>query len=381
VASKRTPLHATHIAAGARLVDFAGWDMPLQYTSVRDEQRAVREGAAVFDVSHMGRLLIRGAGAEGFLQHVVTGDVSRVAGGQALYTLLCRPDGGVIDDLVVYRGTPWRAVVNAATHDGDVAWLRQHAPDGVAVEDVSDESALIALQGPRAQALLASELPELAGPGRRLEIDLDSIPFFGWVELDLAGGPAAISRTGYTGEDGFELWIPAAAAAAVWDRLTAAGAVPAGLATRDVCRLEAALRLYGADMDERTNPYQAGLGWTVKLDKGDFLGAGALRAVKERGPDRRLIGVEVEGRTIPRHGAAVRLAAADGGTSEGGDVVGVVTSGTYSFWLRKGIALASVDAAHAAKGTRLAVESRGAAAPAVVVGLPFYRGSARPTAR
>jgi aminomethyltransferase len=361
VSPRRTPLHLNHVAAGARLVDFAGWEMPQQYTSVKEEQRAVRTGTAVFDVSHMGRFVVDGPGAAGFLQGVLTNDVSQLSEGQALYTLMCQPGGGIVDDLVVYAGRPWRLVVNAAGRVADLDWLRDRAPAGVTITDVSDESALIAVQGPGAQDLLP------AGGA-----DLDAIPFFGWVEAEVAGVPAVLSRTGYTGEDGFELWIPADRAPGAWDRMVGAGAVPAGLATRDVCRLEAGLRLYGTDMDRSTNPYEAGLGWTVKLDKGDFVGRDALLAVKSSGPDRRLVGIEASGRAIPRHGAAVRLGGAD---------VGVITSGTYSFWLQKGIGLASVDATDAARGTRLTIDARGGDAEAVVVGLPFYKGSARSTAR
>jgi aminomethyltransferase len=339
------------------MVDFSGWEMPQQYASVKDEHRAVRTGAGLFDVSHMGRFVVEGDGAGEFLQGLVTNDLTRIAGGQAQYTLLCHDDGGIIDDLVVYRGDPWRVVVNAANRDKDLAWLLEHTPPGVAVTDVSEDLSLLALQGPKAAALLPA-----AGA------DLDGMPFFGWAEGEVAGVPALISRTGYTGEDGFELFVPSDRAGSVWEALVARGAVPCGLAARDVCRLEAGLRLYGTDMDEQTNPFEAGLGWTVKLGKGAFIGSESLARIKAEGPRRTLLGVECAGRTIPRHGAPV---------SRAGENVGVVTSGTYSFWLERGIGLALVAAGVAPEGARLEIESRGGQGQAEVVALPFYRGSAR----
>jgi aminomethyltransferase len=340
------------------MVDFAGWEMPQQYTSVKEEQEAVRTTAGVFDVSHMGRFEIRGGGAGEFLQGVVTNDVGRLGPGRAQYNLLCRADGGIVDDLVVYRSEPaWLVVVNAANREKDLSWLRERAPAGIEVVDRSDELGLLALQGPEAERLLP------AG-----DVDLAGLRYFGVAEGILAGGRALISRTGYTGEDGFELFVPAARLAAVWQLLLQAGVRPCGLAARDVCRLEAGLRLYGSDMDETTNPYEAGLGWTVKLAKGDFVGREALQRIKEVGPRRELVGLGCADRGIPRHGAAV---------SSGGREIGAVTSGTYSFWLRRGIAMASVEAAAAPAGSQVEVATRGGVAAAEVVPLPFYRGSAR----
>jgi aminomethyltransferase len=343
------------------MVDFAGWDMPVQYRSVKEEQDAVRTSGGVFDVSHMGRFEVVGSEAGPFLQSVVTNDVSRLGRDRAQYTLLCRPDGGILDDLVVYRtDSTWLVVVNASNRDRDLAWLRERAAEsgaGVEIADRSDELALLALQGPQAERLLP------AG-----EVDLGSIPYFGVAEGTVAGGRALIARTGYTGEDGFELFIPAAAAVAVWDALVAGGARPCGLAARDVCRLEAGLRLYGSDMDETTNPYEAGLGWTVKLGKGEFVGRETLRRIKEEGPRRHLVGLSCAARTIPRHGAAVTAA---------GREIGAVTSGTYSFWLERGIALASVEAGAAPVGGQVGVATRSGEGTAEVVPLPFYRGSAR----
>lgn len=361
MAGRRTPLHSRHVAAGARMVEFSGWDMPQQYRSVKEEQEAVRTSAGVFDVSHMGRFEVRGDEAGAFLQGLVTNDVNRLGANQAQYTLLCRPDGGIVDDLVVYRSEDaWMVVVNAGNRDKDLAWFRDHTPAGVEVVDRSDELGLLAVQGPEAERLLPAE-----------DVDLPALRYFGIAQGLVAGVPSTISRTGYTGEDGFELFVPADRLGSVWDALEQGGVQPCGLAARDVCRLEAGLRLYGSDMDEGTNPYEAGLGWTVKLAKGDFVGREALARIKEVGPRRELVGLGSADRGIPRHGAAVSL---------GGRRIGAVTSGTYSFWLRRGIAMASVEVAAAPAGSQVEVATRSGEAAAEVVPLPFYRGSARRTA-
>jgi aminomethyltransferase len=361
MAGRRTPLHAQHLAAGARLVDFAGWEMPQQYGSVKDEQEAVRTHAGIFDVSHMGRFEVRGGNAAEFLQGVVTNDLSRVPAGRAQYNLLCLEDGGIVDDLVVYHSDDaWLIVVNAANRDKDLSWLREHAPSGVELVDRSDELSLVALQGPAAEQVLPAQ-----------GVDLGAIRYFGLAEGHVAAVPALLSRTGYTGEDGFELFVPAGEASRVWESLVELGARPCGLAARDVCRLEAGLRLYGSDMDERTNPYEAGLGWTVKLQKGEFVGREALRKARESGPRRNLVGLRCAGRTIARHGAAIGL---------GGRAIGTVTSGTYSFWLQCGIAMASVEANAAPAGTMVDVEARSGGGVAEVVAMPFYRGSVRQAA-
>ncbi len=357
MAPRRTALFEQHRAAGGRLVDFAGWEMPQQYSSVKAEQRAVREGAGLFDVSHMGRFELVGEGAASFLQSVVTNDLSRLEPNRSQYNLLCQEDGGILDDLVVYR-TPrrWLVVVNAPNRERDANWLKERAPAGVHLVDRSEELALLALQGPLAQDQLPAE-----------GVDLDAILYFGSAEGKVAGVRMLISRTGYTGEDGFELFAPAESAAAVWHALLEAGAQPCGLACRDVCRLEAGLRLYGNDMDRTVNPYEAGLGWTVKLEKGEFVGRSALAEVKARGPKRRIAGLRAGPRTIPRHGAIL---------SRAEEPIGEVTSGTHSFWLDAGIGLGLVRPECAEPGGRLSFESRGAEASAEVTSLPFYRGSA-----
>ena len=363
----RTALYDRHVALGGRMVDFGGWELPQQYTSIRDEHFAVRRAAGLFDISHMGRLVVEGGGSEAYLQRLFTNDLSPVAPGDAVYTLMCEEDGGTIDDLVVYREAADRflVVVNAANREKDMAWMRRHIPTGVAMEDHTSDLSLIAFQGPRAHALL----PRDSSP-------TDDISYFEFRPGKVAGVPALISRTGYTGEDGFELFIESGHVGEVWDAILAEGkkegVLPAGLGARDATRLEAALRLYGNDMDETVNPYEAGLGWTVKLGKGDFIGRDALRKVKEKGPRRSLAGLTTQPGDIPRHGAAV--------SHEGGHRVGVVTSGTHSFFLGHPIALALVEGPSLRVGEKVTIEVRGRQAQAEVVKLPFYRRSARSAA-
>jgi aminomethyltransferase len=345
------------------MVDFGGWEMPQQYTSIRDEHLAVRKVAGLFDVSHMGRLECRGDGAESFLQRLLTNDVAGLAPGHALYSLMCKEDGGILDDLVVYRETKDRflVVVNAANRGKDGEWMRGHLTKDAELEDRSNELCLLAFQGPRAHELLPHG-----------STATDEIPYFGFGSGRVGGVDALISRTGYTGEDGFELFVDSGSAGKVWDSILeqgrSDGVLPCGLGARDATRLEAALRLYGNDMDETVNPYEAGLGWTVKLNKGDFIGAEALGGIKAEGPRRKLIGLKTEAGSIPRHGAAVIAS---------GRPAGTVTSGTHSFFLGHPIALAMVEAASFRVGDRVGVEVRGREAPAEVVKLPFYRGSSR----
>ena len=345
------------------MVDFGGWDLPQQYTSIRDEHFAVRKVAGLFDISHMGRLLVEGAGAEAYLQNLLTNDISAIAPGHAIYSLMCLEDGGALDDLVVYREAADRflVVVNASNREKDVAWMRQHLPAGVSMTDHTKEMSLIAFQGPRAHSLM----PNGSSP-------TDDIPYFGFRAGKVAGVSALVSRTGYTGEDGFELFIESTRVGDVWDAILsegkAEGVLPAGLGARDATRLEAALRLYGNDMDETVNPYEAGLGWTVKLGKGDFIGRDALAKVKEVGPRRSLVGLETAPGDIPRHGAAVTHA---------GRRAGVITSGTHSFFLGHPIAFAMLEGPSLRVGEKVTVEVRGREAEAAVVKLPFYRGSAR----
>ena len=358
--TRRTPLYDRHVALGGRMVDFGGWDLPQQYTSIRDEHLAVRKVAGLFDVSHMGRFRVTGGGSFDFLQAVVTNDLGRIERGMAQYNLLCKDDGGVVDDLIVYWGDEgFFVVVNASNREKDLAWMREHAPAGVTIEDRTFELALLAFQGPRAEELMPSS-------------GLADIPYFGFRTGEVAGVTGMISRTGYTGEDGFEIFVAADRVGQVWDAILEKGrpegVLPAGLGARDAARLEAALRLYGNDMDEAVNPYEAGLGWAVKLDKGEFVGREALAKVHQAGPRRTLIGIKTQPGDIPRHGAAVKGEAGRNG---------VVTSGTHSFFLGHPIALAMVEVPSFRVGDKVAVEVRGREAQAEVVKLPFYRGSAR----
>lgn len=353
---RRTPLYACHLEAGARMVDFAGWDMPVQYTGVIEEHRAVRTAAGLFDVSHMGEVRVRGSAAEAFLQRLTPNDVSKLAAGRAHYSGLLTERGTYVDDVLVYRLGPedFMVVVNASNAGRDFEWIASRAEGDVEVADESDRYALLALQGPKAMEILAPiASPEAAG-----------LKYYGFLQGQVAGVPALISRTGYTGEDGVELYLAPEDAPGVWRRLLEAGAVPAGLGARDTLRLEAAMALYGHEIDETTTPFEAGLGWVVKLEKGDFLGRDALLAQKERGVPRKLVGFEVQGRGIARQGHGV---VSDGGT------VGAVTSGTWSPTYERALGLAYVPPALSAPGTSLTLDVRGRQIPAVVVEIPFYR--------
>ena len=362
-AALKTPLYKRHVALGGRMVDFGGWELPQQYTSIRDEHLAVRHVAGLFDISHMGRFRVTGNGSFEFLQGIFTNDLSRIGYGRAQYNLMCNEGGGILDDLVVYWGEEgFFVVVNAANREQDLDWMRTHAPAGVEIEDRTFELALIAFQGPRAEELTPADR-------------LDDLPYFGFRPGVVAGVDALVSRTGYTGEDGFEIFVSADHVEQVWDAILErgahAGVLPAGLGARDATRLEAALRLYGNDMDTTVNPYEAGLGWTVRLEKGAFVGRDALATIKADGAKRTLVGLQTSAGDIARHGAAV---------SSHGRPVGAVTSGTHSFFLGHPIALAMVEVASLRVGETAAVDVRGREASAEVVQLPFYRGSARSAA-
>jgi aminomethyltransferase len=363
---KRTPLHDEHVALGGKLVPFAGYEMPVQYPAgITAEHRAVREAAGLFDVSHMGELVVRGPQALELVQHVSINDAARIDVGQAQYSAMCLESGGVIDDLLIYRYPDrYMLVVNAANVDKDRGWIEtQSRAFDVVVEDVSEDTALVALQGPAAREILRP----LAN------IDVDAITYYRFGEGEVDGVPATISGTGYTGEDGFELYVAAEDASRLWRALLRAGApaglVPTGLGARDSLRLEMGYALYGNDLDERHTPLESGLGWVTKLDKGPFVGRAALLAQKEAGVPRKLVGLTVSGRGVPRPGY---------GILSGGASVGSVTSGTVSPSLGVGVALGYVPAGEAAPGTRLGIDARGRALEAVVVRPPFYsKGSIR----
>lgn len=344
------------------MVDFAGWEMPVLYSGVIEEHRAVRELAGLFDVSHMGEIRVGGEGAEEFLQYLTPNDVARLAVGQAQYSGLLNPEGGYLDDLLVYRldEREYLLVVNASNRERDLAWVEEHAPTGVVVEDRSDAYALLALQGPRAATILAG----------LTDLSLDEIRYYRFRRGQVAGRPCLVSRTGYTGEDGFELYLGPEDAGEVWDAiLTAgepAGLLPAGLGARDTLRTEAGLALYGHELDEATTPYEAGLGWVVKLDKEEFIGRDALVAERQAGPRRQLLGFTVEGRGIARDGHRLLVDSTPAGH---------VTSGTYSPTFEKGLGMAFVTEAYAEVGRRVEIEVRGRRLRATLAELPFYRRS------
>jgi len=365
--TRATPLADRHRALGARLIDFAGWEMPVQYRGILEEHRAVRERAGLFDLSHMGELWVEGPQAGAALGHALVSDPTALVPGRAQYSMLATPEGGVIDDLIVYRladggaGPRYLVVANAANTDVDRDALAERiAAFDAALIDRSAETALIAVQGPRAMSVVQPIV----------DVPLEAIRYYAIAEGTIAGGPGLIARTGYTGEDGFELFVPADDAGTVWDAMLVqgrdAGLQPAGLGARDTLRLEAGMPLYGNELDRSTNPYEAGLGRVVKLEKsGDFVGRAALREVAERGPARTLVGLTVVGRGIARHGHPI--------VSGDGDRLGAVTSGTMSPTLGLPIAMGYVPTETSEPGTMLAVDIRAAAVPAEVVALPFYR--------
>ena len=360
---KKTPLHAVHVASGARMVDFAGWDMPVEYSGITDEHLAVRTRAGLFDVSHMGEFEVAGADALPLLQWLTTNDVSRLAVGQAQYSALATPAGTFVDDILVYRlaEAHYLLVVNAANIAKDWAWIKAEAasvPGDVALVNASARYALIAVQGPEATAVLQD----------LTAVDLAGIKYYWFATGEVASVRATISRTGYTGEDGFELFVPPAQAERVWRALVDAGRSvdirPCGLGARDTLRLEACMRLSGTDMDEHTSVLEAGLGWIVGWKKDRFIGAEHLRAERAAGPSRQLVAFEMVDRGIARHGHQVMT---------NGTPCGVVTSGTQTPFLKMAVGLAMVPAALTPVGSRLDIDIRGRSSAAVVVQEPFYK--------
>ena len=358
---KRTPLHAAHVQSGAKMVPFGGWHMPVQYEGILAEHEAVRTAVGIFDVSHMGEADFAGPAALEAVSRLVTNDVAKLDVGRALYTVVCLEDGGIVDDCIVYRldDTHYRIVINASNIDKDLAHFKEHtAGMDVELTDRSRQLGLIAVQGPKAVGLCN----ELTGGA------LADVTSFGLAQATLAGHQITAARTGYTGEDGFELFVDAADTEAVWSALREAGAKPIGLGARDTLRLEARLSLYGNDIDETTNPYEAGLGWVVKLDKAHpFLGQDALRKIKADGIDRKLVGFKVTSRGIVRPGAEV----VDGDT-----VVGKVTSGGVAPTVGGAIGLAYVPKPMASPDAPLEIKQRGRAVSATQVKGPFYKRGA-----
>jgi aminomethyltransferase len=341
----QTPLHDRHVALGARMVPFAGWEMPVQYEGVIQEHRAVRTDAGVFDVSHMGELEVEGPRAHAFLQSLLSNDLDKLEPGQAQYTLLTNEGGGIIDDLIAYRLKQCRylLVVNASNRDTDFLWLKDREVSGSDARDISEEYALLAVQGPNAIERLG----------------LPAAPAFTFAEGEIDGTQVMVNRTGYTGEDGCELLCMAEDAGVLWDAVLARGVTPCGLGARDTLRLEACFPLHGNDISPETDPISAGLGWTCALAK-DFTGVNVLRAIKERGPERRLVAFVMQEKAIPRQGMTI----------EGG---GEVTSGTHSPMLDVGIGMGYVPSAEARPETELTIDVRGKPRAARIVKKPIYK--------
>jgi aminomethyltransferase len=359
---QKTPLFDCHQALKARIVEFGGWSMPIQYQGITVEHQAVRQKVGMFDISHMGKFRLQGPTILAALQKLVPSDLSAIQPGQAKYTVLLNPQGGIIDDLIIYdQGQDSSGlshaiiIVNASTTAKDFAWLSQHlTPKNIILIDESAQNILIAVQGPEAIATLQTLTPK----------DLSTIPIYWHAEITLMGQSAWVARTGYTGEDGFEVMLSPAAGIDLWNRLLELGVTPCGLGARDTLRLEAAMALYGQDVNDTITPLEAGLGWVVHLDKPDFIGREALLTQKEKGLPRTLVGLEMQGRHIARHDYEIQF---------DGQSIGIVTSGTFGPTLEKAIALGYVPTQFAKPGQTLEVMIRGKACPATVVKRPFYR--------
>ena len=361
---KKTPLNAVHRNMGAKMVEFGGWDMPVRYSGDLEEHRAVRTAAGLFDLGHMGHVEVKGRDALPFIQWLVTNDFAPLPTDRAQYTLMCNLDGGVLDDLIIYRlPDRWFAVLNAANRESDVAWMRarraERADLDVTVKDVSDDLGMLALQGPQAETILQ----------RLTSANLAGVPSFSSTEATIEGVPTLIGRTGYTGEDGFELYFPIEQNETLWNKILEAGRPeglqPIGLGARDTLRLEAKMALYGHELSEEINPLEAGLGWAVNFDKGEFIGRDALLKVKERKPARRLVGFQmVERGGAPRAGYEVQV---------DGERVGYVTSGTHAPTLNQSIGLALVRRDVAGVGKPLDIVIRGRPVRAEQVKTPFYK--------
>jgi aminomethyltransferase len=358
--ARRTPVYPAHVALGAKIIEFGGWDMPLSYSGATEEHQAIRQRCGLFDVSHMGEVELRGSEAAAVCQHLTANDVSKLRIGDAQYSLLCNDRGGVIDDLVVLRTGPDRYVliVNAANTATDVAWITERTRGRAEVIDRSAELGLLALQGPDAEVALRTLTPA----------PLASLRPFAAIDTTVAGRRAWVSRTGYTGEDGFELMLDAGDTLAVWEAVLEAvrrrGGLAAGLGARDSLRLEAGLPLHGSDVDAETTPLEAGLAWVVKLRKGDFIGRAPLAAQAEGGPPRRLVAFELAEPAVPRHGHTI---------FHDGAAAGTVTSGMRSPTLGTFIGLGYVTSGVSAPATPIAVEIRGRRVPGRIVERPFYR--------
>ncbi|MBP1993559.1 glycine cleavage system aminomethyltransferase GcvT [Paenibacillus eucommiae] len=358
---KRTPLFPVYAEHGARVIDFGGWELPVQFAGIQKEHDAVRQQAGLFDVSHMGEVTVSGADAEAYLQKLTTNDVTKLENGQCQYSLMCYPNGGVVDDLLVYKlaEASYMLVINASNIDKDIAWMKQNLSGSVELSDISETTAMLALQGPHAEkiALKLTDAP------------LQELKAFHFLsDVSVSGIQALVSRTGYTGEDGYEFYIDQADAIKLWSLLLEAGQdeglVPAGLGSRDTLRFEARLPLYGQELSQDITPLEAGLSFFVKLDKGDFIGQEALAAQKTAGIPRKLVGIEMIDRGIPRPHYPVF---ADG------KQIGEVTTGTQSPTLKTNVGLALLDKAYTQLNSEVFVEIRGVQVKAKVVSTPFYK--------
>ena len=354
---KKTPLNQLEHEFGGKMVDFGGWELPVQYTGILEEHEAVRTRAGIFDVSHMGEVTVKGPQALALLQRTTCNDVSKLENGRAQYNGLLYPTGGFVDDILIYRNSPddYFVVVNASNTDKDFEWLAEAAKGlDVDVKNVSAKYAQLAIQGPESQRLLQPIT----------DVDLASMKYYRFARGKVDGAEAIVSRTGYTGEDGFEVYVAPEHGPRIMKKLVDAGAKPAGLGARDTLRLEAKMALYGNDIDHSTTPLEADLGWMVKLEKGDFMGRDVLEREQSEGPKRKLVGFEMVDRGIARHGYPI---------VEGGQEIGVVTSGTHSPTLKKAIGLAYLPAEKSASGTEFNVLIRGKETRARVVPTPFYK--------
>ncbi|HJZ55819.1 MAG TPA: glycine cleavage system aminomethyltransferase GcvT [Gemmataceae bacterium] len=359
----RTPLYSWHVEHKARMVPFGGWDMPVQYSGIAPEHRAVRTAAGLFDISHMARFEVRGWGSLPSLERVFTNSVATMKDGQVRYGLVCQDDGGILDDILVYRWAggadcpyAFSVVVNASNRQKILDWVVRHM-DNTEIEDQTFRTTMVAVQGPKAVEICDGLLPGFGASG---------LKYYHFGATTYRGSPCIVSRTGYTGEDGFEIIVPNALAVTLWEEILARGAVPCGLGARDTLRLEAAMPLYGHELNETIDPIRAGLAWAVKLDKGEFIGREALReAAASAGQKSQRVGLEVEGKRAAREGSAIL------GTDN--TPAGTVTSGSFTPWLEKSIAMGYVEPKYTAPGTKLVIDVRGSVLNATVVPLPFYK--------
>ena len=357
---KQTPFHSIHRQLGAKMVPFGGYEMPVQYTSIIEEHKAVRTAVGVFDVSHMGEFVVKGKNAQAFLQRMTVNDVAVLVPGEAQYSAMCYDDAGIVDDLLVYKigENHFMVVVNASNVEKDFEWMNRHLMPDVDLRNESDATALLAIQGPKSQTVIQ----------KLTSVDLKSIPYYRFKEASVAGVDMILSRTGYTGELGYEIYFSPSYAENVWNALFKAGKdcgiKPIGLGARDTLRLEMGYCLYGNDIDQTTNTLEAGLGWITKLKKGEFLGKPVLEKVKAEGLKRKLVGIEIEEKAIARHGYAILSK---------GTQIGSVTSGTFSPSLERALAMGYVDAAHFADGSPVHIDVRGKEVKGKITALPFLK--------